>query len=110
MHLGGLAELPSRETPLYISEQISTRVGLDLTIHLPKGATVQTPLEPGLLNNEGRVAKVSDRAAPGLLVFDRQVDLPAGRVLQADYEKFQTFARKADTLLHRDVVITLPAR
>jgi tetratricopeptide (TPR) repeat protein len=110
MHLGGLAELPSRETPLYISEQISTRVGLDLTIHLPKGATVSTPLEPGLLNNEGRLAKVSDRATPGLLVFDRQVDLPAGRVLQADYEKFQTFARKADTLLHRDVVITLPAR
>lgn len=110
MHLGSLAELPTRETPLYISEQISTRVALDLTIRLPKGAKVETALEPGLLSNEGRVAKVSDRAAPGLLVFDRAVDLPAGRVQPADYAKFQEFARKADAALHRDVVVTLAAR
>ena len=38
LHLVQLAQLPSRETPLYIGEQIATTAKMHLAIKLPKGA------------------------------------------------------------------------
>ena len=107
MQLAKLAQLPSRETPLYISEQLATRVELQLTVKLPPGARVSTGLEPAAVENDGRSARVKDRSEAGALVFDRVVDIPAGRVKVEDYAKFQSFAQRADALLHRDVVVTL---
>ncbi|MFS8068987.1 MAG: tetratricopeptide repeat protein, partial [Byssovorax sp.] len=107
LQISKLAQLPTRETPLYISEQLATRVELKLTVKLPTGARVTTRLEPASTENDGRVTKVNDRAEAGALVFDRVVDIPAGRVKVEDYAKFQSFAQRADDLLHRDVVVSL---
>lgn len=107
MQLSKLAQLPTRETPLYISEQLATRVELKLTVKLPAGAKVVTGLEPASIENDGRTAGVKDRGEVGTLVFDRVVDIPAGRVKVADYARFQAFAQRADALLHRDVVVSL---
>ncbi len=107
MQLAKLSQLPTRETPLYISEQLATRVELKLTVKLPAGARVTTGLEPSSTENDGRTARVNDRAEAGALVFERVVDIPAGRVKVEDYSKFQSFAQRADALLHRDVVVSL---
>jgi hypothetical protein len=107
MQLAKLAQLPTRETPLYISEQLATRVELKLVVKLPAGARVTTGLEPSSIDNDGRTARVRDRSEAGALVFDRVVDIPAGRIKVDDYAKFQSFAQRADALLHRDVVVSL---
>ncbi len=107
MQLSKLAQLPTRETPLYISEQLATRIELKLTVKLPQGARVTTALEPSAVDNDGRSARVKDRSEAGALVFERIVDIPAGRVKVEDYAKFQSFAQRADALLHRDVVVSL---
>ena len=42
-----------------------------------------------------------------MLILDRLIDIPAGRVLPADYAKLQKFARAADDATMRDIVINL---
>lgn len=105
--LGALASLPSRETPLYLSEQISMGVAMKLAIKLPPGARVAEPLVPMSAEDEGRIVRVNDRIDRGMLVLDRFIDLPAGRIQSNAYPKFQDFARKGDAALRRDLVLTL---
>ncbi|MCC6552389.1 MAG: hypothetical protein IT372_05120 [Polyangiaceae bacterium] len=110
VHLGNLAGLPARETPLYISEQIATRSAVRVRVKLPQGARVATALAPISAEDSGRTVQVSDRVDKGELVFERVVDLPAGRVQPEAYRAFQQFARSADAALGRDVVIALDGR
>lgn len=107
LNLQAMAALPSRETPLYLSEQIATRSEVKLRIQLPKGARVVSDLGVVSARNESRSVEVRDRVEKGVLVLDRVVDVPAGRVQPDAYPAFQAFARKADAALHRDVVVTL---
>jgi hypothetical protein len=107
LRLGGLAGLPARETPIYISEGIATRVAVKLRIKLPAGAKVATSLAPTSADDEGRVVRVQDHVDQGDLVLDRVMDLPAGRIRPDDYARFQHFARKVDAALHREVSVTL---
>ena len=107
LRLGGLAGLPARETPLFISEGVATRVAVKLRIRLPTGAKVTSTLEPSAAEDDGRSAKIQDRVEHGELVLDRVMDLPAGRVQPDSYARFQSFARKVDSALHRDVTVTL---
>lgn len=107
LRLGGLAGLPQRETPIYISENIATRVAVKLRIHLPGGAAVSTPLAPTKADDGARFVRVEDRVEQGDLVLDRVMDLPAGRVRPDDYARFQAFARRVDAALHRDVSVSL---
>ena len=74
---------------------------------LPDGARVATALTPFDASDGGRVVSVRDRVEPGALVFDRSVDIPAGRVQPEAYGVFQAFARKGDAATHRDVVVEL---
>lgn len=107
VHLANLAGLPSRETPLYISEQIATRSVVRLQVKLPEGAEVVTRLGPSAAENGGRSVTVRDRVEGGALIFDRVIDLPAGRVQPEDYPAFQQFARRADAALKQDVSVAL---
>jgi cellulose synthase operon protein C len=110
LHLGALTTLPSRETPLYISENIATRIAVKLRIKLPEGARVTSALEPSSSEDGSRFVKVQDRVEPGFLVLDRVMDLPAGRIQPAGYLGFQAFARHVDAALHRDIAVTLGPR
>ena len=105
MNLLSLAALPSRETPLYLSEQLSNRTVVDLRIKLPAGARVTTELAPWSADDDGRKVTVNDRIDKGVLVLDRVVDIPAGRIQPDRYPAFQGFARRADAALRRDVVV-----
>jgi hypothetical protein len=104
--LGELAGLPTRETPLYISEGRASRVALKLKIRLPAGAKVTTPLESTKAEDGDRWARVYDRVEGGTLVIDRVMDLPAGRIQPDKYARFQSFARQADAALKREVSVT----
>ena len=107
---GALTTLPSRETPLYISENIANHLAVKLRITLPEGAHVATTLEPADIADESRFVKVANHLEPGVLVLDRVMDLPAGRVQPAGYLGFQSFARRVDAALHRDISVTLGGR
>ena len=106
--IASLATMPTRETPLYLSEQISTRSVVKLKVKLPSGARVASPPAPAAAADGDRSVTVSDQVAKDALVFDRVVDIPAGRVQPEAYAGFQEFARKADAAMRRDVVVTLP--
>ncbi|AUX47029.1 hypothetical protein SOCE26_085400 [Sorangium cellulosum] len=102
-----LASLPTRETPLYISEQIATRSEVRLRVQLPPGARVATKLAPVTAEDEGRSVRVNDRLDGDTLILERSLDLPAGRVQPDAYPHFQQFARAADGALDRDIVVRL---
>ena len=55
-------------------------VAMKLTIRLPPGCRVETPLTPLAGEDDGRIVRVNDRAEPGVLVLDRLMDIPVGRV------------------------------
>jgi cellulose synthase operon protein C len=107
VRVGNLAGLPVRETPLYISEQIATRSEVRLRVKLPAGARLSTKLAPITVKDDRRIVTVNDRLEGGALVFERLVDMPAGRVQPDAYPSFQQFARSSDSALDRDVVVHL---
>jgi hypothetical protein len=82
-------------------------VAVKLRIKLPEGARVATSLAQQSAADGDRSARVDDRTEPGYLVLDRVMDLPAGRIQPAGYLSFQSFARRVDAALHRDVSVTL---
>jgi cellulose synthase operon protein C len=53
---------------------------------------------------------VKDRVEEDTLVFERALDIPAGRVQPDAYAPFQDFVREAEMALHRDVVVSLGGR
>ncbi len=105
--LGPLAQLDKRETPLVIRQQLALRVSVNLRVALPKGAEVTAP--PAARGaHGGRSFETRDRVEGGVLVLDRTLDLPAGRVVPADYGEFVAFVRASDEALHRVFPIRLP--
>jgi len=110
LRLGPLASLSSRETPLYISEQSSIFSNVRLRVKLPEGARVTTALRSASSKDGVRTATISDHVEQDTLVFERAVDIPAGRVQPDSYRTFQDFVRDAETALHRDIVISLGTR
>jgi tetratricopeptide (TPR) repeat protein len=103
--LGRLATLPTRLTPLLIPETLRRRI--QLTIELPKGATV-SGLGPSSLSDGDRRVTLDDSVKDGSLGMNRTIDIPAGRVQPSEYAAFAHFARQADDALSRGVQIRLP--
>ena len=86
---------------------MSTLSAVDLKVVLPEGARITTQLAAWSAEDDGRSVRVNDRTEGGALLISRQIDIPAGRVQPDAYAAFKTFAKNADTALHRDVVIAL---
>jgi hypothetical protein len=103
-----LATLPARQTPLLIDE--ATHQEVRLRISLPRGAEVESGVTPTELTDSDRRVTIADRIETGkdgkkVLVLDRVVDVPAGRIQPAEYPKFLAFARRADDALGASVRI-----
>jgi hypothetical protein len=98
-----LATLPTRQTPLLVGE--ATYQEVRLRISLPAGATLADALAPTTVRDGNRSVKVNDRVEKNVLILDRTLDIPAGRVQPAQYAAFLDFARKSDAVLSRDVRI-----
>lgn len=101
-----LASLPSRQTPLLIGEPTYAEVRFSLK--LPAGAKMQSKLAEVALNDADRVVRVRDREEGDVLVLDRVVDIPAGRVEPEAYSALQEFGREADEATSREIVIAVP--
>lgn len=108
VQLASFFQLPRRETPLILPSGASLRTEVDVTIELPKGASVTMPLEPQSGDNAGISYRISDATSAGKLQFQRVVTIPALRVEPADYTNFANFARTLDDALHREILVKVP--
>lgn len=106
IRISQLATLPSRETPLLVGEPTYAEVRFSLK--LPEGARAKTPASPVEVKDAERRVRVADRQEGELLVLDRLVDIPAGRVEPDAYPGLKVFAREADELTSREIVIEMP--
>ncbi len=103
-----LAALEKRETPIVFPPGLALRVGVELTLELPKGAKIESQPPTASQENDGRTFKVADHYEGATYVIDRVLDVPAGRVSPDRYEAFAAFARAADQSLHSDIIVRLP--
>lgn len=109
IHVARLAQATTRETPLYLGENIATTAKVRLAVKLPAKTTLEGAPENETAQMGFFAARAADRAADGTLTLDRFLDIPAGRVQPDDYPKFVDFARRADAALHREVVLKIAA-
>jgi tetratricopeptide (TPR) repeat protein len=98
-----LAQLPQRETPLYIPERIATRTRVDLRIKLPPGATIVGDLDPAKVEDERLRYEVADKKDGAVVVLARMLEIPAGRVQPSEYPAFRELVLRADEVLNRSL-------
>lgn len=101
-----LTLLPSRRTPLLVGEP--TYAEVRFALKLPEGAQTKMPLISADVRNGKRRVRVSDRREGDVLILDRLVDIPSGRVETDAYPDLQSFAREADEATSAPIAITLP--
>jgi hypothetical protein len=100
-----IASLPERQTPMLMLAATDQKV--QLTIQLPPGARLVSPLTPRHVDDGGRRVAVEDRAEGNRLTMARSVILPAGRVQPEDYKAFLGFVRRADDALRSSIRVAL---
>jgi hypothetical protein len=99
--LSQLATLPERETPLLIAEATDHRVRL--SIEAPPGTEVQSSVQKREIRDGARRVTISDLVKDNVLVLDRAIALPAGRIQPEEYRRFVEFARHADSALSGNI-------
>jgi tetratricopeptide (TPR) repeat protein len=103
-NLTQLVALATRTTPLILTE--SSEQHLTLRLKLPEGTHVGT-LAKKILRQEDREVIISDRSEPDMLVLDRSVRMPAGRVAIAQYATFSQYVREASDALSSQFTLRL---
>ena len=102
VRVGRLVELPSRKTPLYISERVANRTKLDITVIAPPGASLMTELATVKVNDRRVRLSVEDHVEKdGSVKVVRQVTVNASRVQPDDYPAFRERIERADRALNR---------
>jgi tetratricopeptide (TPR) repeat protein len=104
IRISQITRLPRRQTPLLLGEPTYARV--HLSFKLPPGSKVVTRLDPVEVKDHDRKVVVRDRQEGPMLVIERTIDLPAGRIEPAGYSTLQSFARRADEATMRDILIS----
>lgn len=105
--VGRLVRLPERQTPLYVSERFATRTRIKMTIKLPDGATVVSATDPTDIKTPEITARVRYEKKNGVLVAEREVSLPAGRVQPKAYPAFREKVLAADDALTASIRVRL---
>ena len=105
IRISQITRLPRRQTPLLLGEP--TYASIRLSFKLPPGAKVLSRLDPIEIKDQDRKVVVRDHQDGQMLVLERTIDIPAGRVEPAGYSSLQTFARQADEATMRDIVISV---
>ena len=106
LQISQLASLPSRETPLLMTEP--TYAEIRFSLKLPEGARAKLPQPTFEVKDAERLVRIKDRQEGGLLVLDRLIDIPSGRVEPSAYPSLKSFARDADEAMSREIVIAMP--
>ena len=104
MHLGQLAALPSRQTPLLLGA--SSHIELRFEIVAPETMRMPASLPNANAKDGERVVAVKDAVHGHAVALDRMIDIPAGRVQPgAEYLKFQRFVQDADAMVEREILL-----
>jgi hypothetical protein len=104
LDLRELAQLPQRQTPLLRRGSYHTEVHFDVVF--PESMKMPASIPGGEARHGDAIVVVKDAVHGHAITLDRIVDLPAGRVQPGDdYARYRQFARDADTLLEREVLI-----
>jgi tetratricopeptide (TPR) repeat protein len=104
VNLSQVLTVPVRQTPLLIME--TTHQVVRMRVTPPQGATIAAPTTLQL-DHAGYQLRVADRLDKGILLLDREILIPAGRVQPDAYAAFVDFARQSDAAQARDIVINL---
>ena len=105
--VGRLVRLPTRQTPLYISERFATQTRIELKVILPDGATVVSRTEATTIKTPQISARVRYDKAPGSLLVKRELTLPASRIQPDAYPTFREKVLEADDALTSSIRIRL---
>lgn len=105
-HLSRLVSFPTRQTPLFIPEQLALTHRIELRIKLPRGARCSLP-EASKLESPSLSYSINDRLEGDVLVLDRTIQLPSGRVQPSDYEAFAKNVRALDQAFDREILVDL---
>ena len=104
LDLSELAALPQRQTPLLRRGSYHTEVHFDVVF--PDSMKMPATLPTGEVRHGDALVVVKDAIKGHAIHLDRVVDLPAGRVQPGeDYARYRQFARDADALLEREILI-----
>jgi tetratricopeptide (TPR) repeat protein/transglutaminase-like putative cysteine protease len=106
IRISQISRLPHRQTPLLLGEP--TYASIRLTFKLPTGSKILSRLDPVEVKDQDRKVVVNDRQDGQMLVLERTIDIPAGRIEPAGYSNLQSFARRADEATMRDIIISSP--
>jgi cellulose synthase operon protein C len=102
--IGRYVALASRTTPLLLSS--ATKVSVKMQVVVPAGLTPPASLSALEIRDADRIVILKDRIEGRVMMFDRSMSLPAGRIEPgAPYEEFTKFARKADSALGAEVLL-----
>jgi tetratricopeptide (TPR) repeat protein len=100
--LSQFTTLPSRQTPILISNELNWAVRLEIT--LPPNARVELPA-PETFEFGAHKVEVRDQVTDNVLILHRTIRLSAGRITPDSYARFVEFARGADAALSREIQI-----
>ena len=100
-----LTALPERQTPLLVP--FATYRHVKLRVVLPQGAKLESRLTPGEIDHGENRVVVQDHLEHGVLVLERTVSIPAGRVQPEEYADFLQFARRADEAQTTSIRVSL---
>ncbi|HEX4447422.1 MAG TPA: tetratricopeptide repeat protein [Polyangiaceae bacterium] len=104
-NLAQLAALPSRHTPILRRGAWHADVRVRVTV--PDSFKVPADMTRGQEHSGDARVTVRDAVSAHTIDFDREIDVPAGRVQPGDeYATWQKFVRDADTLLSHDVTVS----
>jgi hypothetical protein len=103
--LAHFAALPYRQTPLL--RKTSWHLEVRVRVLLPESLHLRSELLRTRDSYADAVVTMSDSADARSILFDRAIDIPAGRVAPgAPYAAWQSFVRRAGDLLGRDILVT----
>jgi tetratricopeptide (TPR) repeat protein len=104
MNLNELAALPERQTPLLLQHAFHVEVHFEIVV--PEALRPPTTLTPTEVRDGERAVVVRDAVHGRVLVLDRVVDIPAGRVLPGpEYARFLRFIHDGDNLVQRQLLL-----
>jgi hypothetical protein len=104
LDLATIAQLPQRQTPLLRRGSYHTEVHFEIVF--PESMKMPASLPGGEARHGDAIVTVKDAVHGHAISLDRVVDLPAGRVQPGDdYARYRLFARDADALLEREVLV-----
>jgi hypothetical protein len=103
-----MVALASRQSPLYLGDSARSHVVME--VEPPPGGKLSSTLASLKVEGPRLTVRVADRLEKGVIILDREADLPAGRVQPSEYGEFRELVLSADRELNQPIRIDVPPR